>query len=104
MPLYILTALAIVAGLVNIPNSRALERFPDGAALRFEHYFEPKGDYFPSALQTFAHPEFNIGIALVSMAIGLTGSASPTLVLPRPRAPRHHRAERAGPYRATGSW
>ena len=73
VPLYILTAMAIVAGFANIPNSRALERFPDGQALRFEHYFEPKGDYFPSALQTFAHPEFNIGIALVSMAIGLTG-------------------------------
>jgi NADH-quinone oxidoreductase subunit L len=73
VPLYILSGLAIVAGLVNIPNSRALERFPDGAALRFEHYFEPKGDYFPSALQTFAHPEFNLGIALASTAIGLTG-------------------------------
>jgi NADH-quinone oxidoreductase subunit L len=58
---------------VNIPNSGALESFPDGAALRFEHYFEPKGDYFPSALQTFAHPEFNIGIALVSFAIAIVG-------------------------------
>ena len=75
IPLYILTGMAILAGLVNIPNSRALERFPDGAALRFEHYFEPKGDYFPSALQTFAHPEFNIGIAIASTAIGLTGIA-----------------------------
>ena len=73
VPLYILTGLAIVAGLVNIPNSRFLEAVPDGAALRFEHYFEPKGDYFPSALQTFAHPEFNIGIALVSTVIGLLG-------------------------------
>jgi NADH-quinone oxidoreductase subunit L len=73
VPLYILTGLAIVAGLVNIPNSRALERFPDGAALRFEHYFEPKGDYFPSTLSSFAHPEFNLGIALVSAAIAATG-------------------------------
>ena len=73
VPLYILTGLAIVAGFVNIPNTGALDSFPDGAALRFEHYFEPKGDYFPSALQTFAHPEFNLGIALVSTAIGLLG-------------------------------
>jgi NADH-quinone oxidoreductase subunit L len=73
IPLYILTGLAIVAGLVNIPNTGALESFPDGAALRFEHYFEPKGDYFPSALQTFSHPEFNLGIALISTAIGLIG-------------------------------
>ena len=73
MPLYILTGLAIVAGLVNLPNSRFLDSVPDGAALRFEHYFEPKGDYFPSALQTFAHPEFNIGIAAVSFVLGMLG-------------------------------
>jgi NADH-quinone oxidoreductase subunit L len=75
VPLYILTGLAIVAGLVNIPNTRFLDWVPDGSALRFEHYFEPKGDYFPSALQTFDHPEFNIWIALISLAIGITGMA-----------------------------
>ncbi len=73
VPLYILSGLAVLAGLVNLPNTGALSFIPDSLALRFEHFYEPKGDYFPSVLGTFHHPEFDLGIALVSTAIGLAG-------------------------------
>ena len=70
VPLYILSGLAIVAGLANLPEFSWL---PSGLALRFEHFYEPKGGYFPSALATFAHPEFSLTTAVVSSAIGLLG-------------------------------
>jgi len=73
VPLLILSGLAVVAGFVNLPNTGALSFVPDSWALRFEHFYEPKGEYFPSVLSTFSHPEFNVGIALVSTAIGLLG-------------------------------
>ena len=73
VPLYILSGLAVVAGFTNIPNSGALSFVPDSWALRFEHYYEPKGEYFPGVLDTFSHPEFSLGIAVVSTLIGLLG-------------------------------
>jgi NADH-quinone oxidoreductase subunit L len=73
VPLYILSGMAILAGFTNIPNTGALEWVPDSFALRFEHFYEPKGDYFPSVLDTFHHPEFSIGIALLSTVVGLVG-------------------------------
>jgi NADH-quinone oxidoreductase subunit L len=73
VPLYILSGMAIVAGLANLPNTGALSFVPDSLALRFEHFYEPKGEYFPSVLSTFHHPEFDIAIALVSTVIGLVG-------------------------------
>jgi NADH-quinone oxidoreductase subunit L len=73
VPLYILSGLAIVAGLVNLPNTGALSFIPDSIALRFEHFYEPKGEYFPAVLGSFQHPEFDIGIALVSTLIGIVG-------------------------------
>ncbi|HEU5083752.1 MAG TPA: NADH-quinone oxidoreductase subunit L [Acidimicrobiales bacterium] len=76
VPLYILAGLAVVAGFTNIPNSGALSWVPDGLALRFEHLFEPKGAYFPTAGAiegALSHPEFDIAIALVSTALGLLG-------------------------------
>ena len=48
---------------------------PDSLALRFEHFYEPKGEYFPSVLGTFHHPEFDVGIALISTVIGVLGIA-----------------------------
>jgi NADH-quinone oxidoreductase subunit L len=60
VPLYILSGLAIVAGFVNWPFG------PDGLKLRFEHYVEPVATYFPSGLETFAHPEFSWLTAIVS--------------------------------------
>jgi NADH-quinone oxidoreductase subunit L len=71
VPLWILAVLGAVAGFTNIPNSGALSWVPDGLALRFEHFYEPKGVYFP--VENFSHPEFDIAIAVVSTIIGLTG-------------------------------
>ena len=73
VPLYILSGMAIVAGLVNLPNTGVLSWMPDSISLRFEHFYEPKGEYFPSVLPTFSHAEFNIGIALISTAAGVLG-------------------------------
>jgi NADH-quinone oxidoreductase subunit L len=69
VPLYVLAGLAIVAGFANVPSALA----PDSFALRFEHYYEPIGAYFPSALPTFTHPEFSLATALIATAIGLAG-------------------------------
>jgi NADH-quinone oxidoreductase subunit L len=69
VPLWILAALGLVAGLVNLPSSLA----PDSVELRFEHYYEPVGAYFPSILPEFAHPEFSWAIALGSTAIAFIG-------------------------------
>jgi NADH-quinone oxidoreductase subunit L len=69
VPLWILAALGVVAGLVNLPSALA----PDGVELRFEHYYEPVGAYFPSILPEFAHPEFSWGIAIASTLIALLG-------------------------------
>jgi NADH-quinone oxidoreductase subunit L len=65
--------MAVVAGLVNLPNTGVLDWMPDRLALRFEHFYEPKGAYFPSVLDTFAHPEFSLTTALVSSALGVLG-------------------------------
>src|SRR3546814_17060731 len=73
VPLFILSGMAIVAGFANIPNSGALSWVPDGMAVRFEHFYEPKGDYFPLVLDTFDHPEFSPGVALLSTVIGPLG-------------------------------
>jgi NADH-quinone oxidoreductase subunit L len=67
VPLWILAVLGVSAGVVNLPSALT----PDTAALRFEHYFEPKGAYFPT--ENFAHPEFSFAIALGSTLIGVLG-------------------------------
>jgi NADH-quinone oxidoreductase subunit L len=61
----------VVAGFANLPDTGALSWVPEDVALRFEHYYEPVGAYFPSALETFSHPEFSIGIAALSTVLGL---------------------------------
>jgi NADH-quinone oxidoreductase subunit L len=72
-PLRILAFMAIVAGAANLPNNCPLSFLPDSWTLRFEHFYEPKGAYFPSALSTFAHPEFTTWIAVLSTVIGVAG-------------------------------
>jgi NADH-quinone oxidoreductase subunit L len=79
VPLYILAGLAVVAGFANIPDSGALSWVPESVALQFEHLFEPRGEYFPSLTEAgptgtvFAHPKFDIAIALSSTLLGLVG-------------------------------
>jgi NADH-quinone oxidoreductase subunit L len=65
VPLYILATLAVVAGFANWPFG------PDSLKLRFEHYVQPVGDYFPPV----GVIEFNWTIAIVSSLVGLTGIA-----------------------------
>jgi NADH-quinone oxidoreductase subunit L len=69
VPLWILAVLGVTAGVVNLPSALS----PSSTALRFEHYFEPKGAYFPTI--DFGHPTFSLGIAVFSTVIGLTGIA-----------------------------
>jgi NADH-quinone oxidoreductase subunit L len=69
VPLWILAGLAVVAGLANFPKGWA----PNSLAVRFEHFYEPKGLYFPSTLPTFSAPHFDWTIAIVSSCIGLLG-------------------------------
>jgi NADH-quinone oxidoreductase subunit L len=69
VPLWILAILGVFAGLVNLPSALA----PDGVELRFEHYYEPVGAYFPSIVPGFAHPEFSWGIAIASTLIAFLG-------------------------------
>ena len=76
VPLYILATLAVLAGFTNIPRSGALDWVPEGVALQFEHLFEPKGGYFPTAGAiegALSHPEFDVVIALSSTLLGLLG-------------------------------
>jgi NADH-quinone oxidoreductase subunit L len=68
-PLWILATLGVFAGLVNLPSALAA----DSVELRFEHYYEPVGAYFPSIVPSFAHPEFSWGIAIVSTLIAVLG-------------------------------
>ncbi len=73
VPLVILAGLACIAGFANLPNTGFLSWVPESVALRFEHYVEPTGAYFPSAANAFSHPKFNILLALVSTGVGLLG-------------------------------
>ena len=69
VPLYILAGAAVVAGFANLPAALA----PDSFELRFEHFYEPKGAYFPSVLPVFDAPSFSWGIAIFSSLIGVLG-------------------------------
>jgi NADH-quinone oxidoreductase subunit L len=69
VPLYILAALALVAGFVNLPASGALGWIPDSIALRFEHFVEPVAPYFPE----IPHAEFSWWIAVLAGVLGFLG-------------------------------
>jgi NADH-quinone oxidoreductase subunit L len=71
-PLYILSAFAVVAGFVNIPDTGVLSWVPESVALRFEHFYEPVGPYFPGGvLPSFSHPEFDVAIAVISTILAV---------------------------------
>ncbi|MGH9213719.1 MAG: NADH-quinone oxidoreductase subunit 5 family protein [Acidimicrobiales bacterium] len=90
VPLWILAGLAVVAGLANLPTAVA----PGSLEVRFEHFYEPKGAYFPSVLPSFDVPEFDLGIAVGSSLIGLLGIALAYLWFWRDRGP-HQISERS---------
>jgi NADH-quinone oxidoreductase subunit L len=69
VPLIILAVMAVIGGFVNLPKN--FLGLPDGWTLRFEHYVEPVGSYFPA----IAHGEANVLLAIVSLAIALGGVA-----------------------------
>ena len=73
-PLIILAGLAVVAGWVNLPAG-----FLAGSALapkswqvRFEHYVEPVGNYFPAV----AHGAPSWTLAIVSSAVAFLGAGA----------------------------
>ena len=74
VPLMILAGLATVAGFTNLPDTGVLSWIPEGWALRFEHYVEPTTAAFPSGALVgpeFHHPEFSIGIALLTTVLAI---------------------------------
>jgi len=73
VPLVVLAGLATVAGLANLPR-KLFGWQPGGFALRFEHYVEPTGAYFPSGTDAlFRHPEFSPTTAIVSTLVVVLG-------------------------------
>jgi NADH-quinone oxidoreductase subunit L len=75
VPLIILAVGAIFAGFTNVPDTGALSFVPEGFALRFEHFIEPRAAWFPYAEQTvgtpLSHPEFSLVIAITSTVAAL---------------------------------
>ena len=63
VPLIILAIGSTFAGFLNLP---AFSFLPESWTLRFEHYVEPTGSYFPGELPEFSHPEFTLWIAIVA--------------------------------------
>ena len=92
VPLWILAVLGAVAGFVNIPSALA----PDTVELRFEHFYEPKGAYFP--VENFSPPRVLAGHRprRHGHRPGRHRGRLP-VVLAGPRPPRHHPAQRGRP-------
>ena len=76
VPLMILAAGSIVVGYANLPEKVFGIGVPESLSLRFEHFIEPTGVYFPSADNNFSHPEFVPWIALVSALAIIIGAGS----------------------------
>ena len=70
VPLWILAALAVVAGWLNLP--KGFQLVPEGWTTRFEHYVESSADYFPS----IAHAKPSWTLAIVSTLVALGGIAA----------------------------
>ncbi|HEX5366903.1 MAG TPA: NADH-quinone oxidoreductase subunit L [Acidimicrobiales bacterium] len=68
VPLWVLAVLGVTAGFANLP---AAVGPGDGLDLRFEHFYEPKAPYFPTA--NFSHPEFSPGIAVTATIVAVLG-------------------------------
>ncbi len=67
VPLIILATLGAIVGFLNLPA--AFDFLPAGSLTRFEKFVEPIGLYFPS----ITHASFNPVLAVLSVAVGLSG-------------------------------
>jgi NADH-quinone oxidoreductase subunit L len=68
VPLQILAFMAVVAGFFNLPDGFKL--VPESWQLRFEHYVEPVGSYFPAV----THAKPSVLLAILSLAVALGGA------------------------------
>ena len=69
VPLYLLAGLSVIAGFANFPFGV----LGDGFNLRFEHYVQPTGDYFPTITAVdFSWATAGISLAIAGLAIALT--------------------------------
>ena len=73
IPLILLAAMGAIAGFANLPEHFWFGIDFGSLALKFEHYVEPVGAFFPGKEQGFTHAEFNGTLALVATAAGLLG-------------------------------
>jgi NADH-quinone oxidoreductase subunit L len=69
IPLIILTVMAVLAGFANLPEN--FLGLGEGWTLRFEHYVEPIGGYFPG----ITHGKASVLLAVLSLAVALAGAA-----------------------------
>lgn len=76
VPLMILAFGSIVAGWTNLPAKVFGISVPENLALRFEHFIEPTGAYFPGHDNGFTHPEFVPWIAIASLVAIIVGAGS----------------------------
>jgi NADH-quinone oxidoreductase subunit L len=69
VPLIILAVFSVFAGFLNLPDGFPL--VPESWQLRFEHYVEPVGAYFPG----ISHARPSVTLAIVASLITLAGIA-----------------------------
>jgi len=74
VPLMILAAGSIVVGWTNLPAKLFGLKTPHLLSLKFEHYVQPTGAYFPSAALGFRSPEFVWWIAALSLGAIIVGA------------------------------
>ncbi|MCU1357796.1 MAG: nuoL [Acidimicrobiales bacterium] len=77
VPLMILAFLAVTAGWLNLPEKIFGLKTPHWAALKFEHYVQPTGAYFPHADLGFRAPEFVpwiAGASFLAIVVGAGGA------------------------------
>ncbi len=76
VPLMILAVGSITVGWLNLPKKIFGIELGESLTLRFEHFVEPTGAYFPGKANGFTHPEFVPWIAFASIAAIIIGAGS----------------------------
>jgi NADH-quinone oxidoreductase subunit L len=73
-PLIILAGLTCTVWVLNLPAKFLFDwRLPQQFTLKFEHYVEPVGPFFPGTTANFTHAEFNGWIATLSLIVAGSG-------------------------------